>query len=413
MRDTKLENATRFIFELFLFTTFFSISISQLFLGVSIVLFVATLYFRKREGHYHGISIPLSLKFMIGLYGWAIIPSLLNDNVKLNLIELREVWLFFPVLFIVNFYGQSSSKLLASFRFLLAGAIVVGVLGCFEFFSFVGIKSFLKHGYEHPERWRLENLTGGGAISVFLGHHLTFVGVMLLPFTYALVRGIKELPTHRLQAISSFAIAMLIAFNIFGSGGRSGLLGILVSAPLLILLNLKRHRWLVTVSSIAVLVLLVLSSGQSRQRFHDIIEQKSGSITERKVTWAAAFEMMLDKPVRGVGPENFHAEYMKRKPGAIAYGHAHNDLLQKAAVFGLPGFLFLIAMYFMVFFRYFKNKITSPRAVFFLNAGFFTTLSFFIAGQFQCYLTDDETLVHFALGLAIFEYAFYLTDSEK
>ena len=213
------------------------------------------------------------------------------------------------------------------------------------------------------------------------------------------------------KAILFLAAVALILFNIMGSGGRSGILGGIMSFVVFTVFSIKRF-WLSIIAFVLVSVTLFFwLKPQARNHFIDIIEQKSSSITDRKITWRAAWGMSLDHAVFGVGTDNFRLNAVKYTPNAERhYNHAHNDFLNKLAIWGFPGLFLFLLLLGSIFYRSFILRNHDDHHIrVFSQAAMLGMVAFFVASQFQCYLADSKVLAHFAVLCTVLEYSFFLT----
>ena len=407
MKD-RMRNASIFCFELFLFTSFISISISQLFLFLMIVFFIVYIILSRPI---NGFYFPLTIKLVLAAYAWALISAIVNVNTLKSIYGLKELWLYLPILIVPNLYKKDKQRFASSLNFLVSSVMIIGVLGVVEYFSGITIIEFFKHGMQKTVQWQSQNLMGGGVIVVFMGHHLSFVGVLLLPLAYLLSRASQATGVSMKKAILFLAAVALILFNIIGSGGRSGILGGITSFVVFTVFSIKRF-WLPIIAFVLVSVALFFwLKPQARNHFIDIIEQKSSSITDRKITWRAAWGMSLDHAVFGVGTDNFRLNAVKYTPNAERfYHHAHNDFLNKLAVWGFPGlFLFLLLLGSIAYRSFTLRNHDDHHIRVFSQTAMLGIVAFFVASQFQCYLTDSKVLAHFAVLCAMLEYCFFLT----
>lgn len=90
-------------------------------------------------------------------------------------------------------------------------------------------------------------------------------------------------------------------------------------------------------------------------------QDRDTSVGIRLQLWQASWLMFKEKPLTGVGAPNFRAELARlhdqgvvTKLVATKFGEPHNDFLGALAMYGLPGLLSILALYFIpaaIFFR--------------------------------------------------------------
>ena len=121
---------------------------------------------------------------------------------------------------------------------------------------------------------------------------------------------------------------------------------------------LRRHSWLIggILSGVAVLgvvLVLVVAALQSDQP--DLLREKGGGIWSapsaagRLRLWQDGLAMIAEKPLTGIGLHNFtlvHG-YLPEYDSLVyqGYAHVHNQLLQAALDFGLPGFVAVVGLF--------------------------------------------------------------------
>ena len=169
------------------------------------------------------------------------------------------------------------------------------------------------------------------------------------------------------------ALVLLLAARGSRRAGAAGLLALLLLAvlvnrnltavsvlaagTLMVLLGRARSPggWRLPVAAGLALGAAVLSAPGLRQRALDAVSQvRAGDLdallTYRLGPWAAALEMVGERPLAGFGPGTFAAEFVPHRLGAelrwrtrflnptasSSYGEAHNEYLQAAAELGLP-----------------------------------------------------------------------------
>lgn len=147
----------------------------------------------------------------------------------------------------------------------------------------------------------------------------------------------------------------------------------LVALPFLLflLLPLVGKKW--RIASVILIAVLVVSTVLSSDRLPRSFEQLTGgeqldkSMEIRFELWGLAWGMFLEDPITGAGLGGFTrgAEAavasgdVSQRVGECCTGHAHNDLLNNAAMSGLPGVLswaFLIFIPMAIFARNLFNQ---------------------------------------------------------
>lgn len=79
----------------------------------------------------------------------------------------------------------------------------------------------------------------------------------------------------------------------------------------------------------------------------------TASVTARLEMWRGAWQLIQQRPLLGHGSEGYRQGMAELVEGAVVapsvlpHGHAHNDLLDAWAKFGLPGLMALLALYLL------------------------------------------------------------------
>lgn len=170
---------------------------------------------------------------------------------------------------------------------------------------------------------------------------------LALNMTLPLLVGIAMVEKQKLLRFTAIGMAVLSLLTIIFTFSRGGFLTLALVAPLLVWRS--RHRALVmTVLAIGFAVLFYASSGS----FKDDYMERATSITDyeadgsargRLNAWEAAWGVIQDYPVLGVGPNNFQVVFRLYSPDPGRFRVAHNAYLQIASESGLPALLLFLA----------------------------------------------------------------------
>jgi O-antigen ligase len=164
----------------------------------------------------------------------------------------------------------------------------------------------------------------------------------------------------------------------------------------------RRSRWIWAVP-LLLFLLFAVAPGAVRSRVAESLRPDYYSNAERLQMLRVGWRMILDHPIRGVGPgrvEKLYPSYLSPdEPEPVYHGHLHNNLVQLAAEFGLPtalaGILF-VAVLFRDLARH--CRVTADRDNQFLcHAALLGMTGFLAAGMF------DYTYGH-SLGLILFSF---------
>lgn len=249
----------------------------------------------------------------------------------------------------------------------------------------------------------------------FMNTRLTFAGMLVMMVPFALTRFAAKEPVHRARWFWSALFLGLLAV-LFVNGTRSAWIGLgavaLACGAVMAARRLSR-RWLVAfgIAPLALATGMTVAPPELRGALADSISSRVIRYTdaERPILWAAALDLLTQRPLTGVGPGAFpesqsswRASFVAANPMTLYWvtnapdGHAHSDLLHVAATGGIPaGVAFLTLMFFVLRRAFDETLPPMARALALGGAGLFP------AGLFQCYFQDDEVVTVFWIIVAL------------
>ncbi|MCG7201367.1 glycosyltransferase [Marinobacter pelagius] len=205
---------------------------------------------------------------------------------------------------------------------------------------------------------------GAGINPISFGNIALLGGMLTLTGGFFFARTKRYAP-----AILAFLLGLGAVIVSMLSETRSNL----VALPflLLLLLPLLAKKWRIA-GAVVVAVLVItttVSSDRLSRSFDQLMgsEQLDKSLEIRLELWGLAWDMFLEDPFTGAGMGGFTrgaeaavaSGELSQRVGECCTGHAHNDLLNNAAMSGLPGILswaFLIFIPMAVFARNLFNQ---------------------------------------------------------
>jgi len=360
-----IEHALLWSFVLFAFSATFSIAISQLFLGLSLVICIVLLVVACD----HPFPRPLRLFWWaVAIWvAWWFLTALLGDTPLRSLRLSREEWLFSAVLTGTVVLRTESRRRLV-LRALALGVVVVGLYGLVQYIT----------GYHLIERHTVHPAPGfGWRVLGFFNNYMTFgnfyavAAVFLGAFTLLRFRALAR-PDRLLMPAASL-LAILMTLLSFGRGAIAAMLG----TVLLMLLLLGKKYARLSLAVIGVMIVLLVAIPGVADRYLGSLERDFGGeyAGGRMFVWKHSVEVIQDHPVFGVGMGNFKEAYAAKLPPETPafrrYTHAHNDALNVAAIAGIPGLLVFVALwltalgYFWVGYRRRRELSDEPMAIFF------------------------------------------------
>jgi len=186
-----------------------------------------------------------------------------------------------------------------------------------------------------------EHWTGGERVSAW-GQDPNFASTLLASGAIALVWLAYARPgTPRWLRVLTWPAVVVIAMAILDSGSRGGMLALAAG----LLASVLRHTQRVTVllrqmvvGVVAVVALGVAAMNTEVMRGRLEATTQGGSLAGREKIFPAVWDMFLEKPTTGWGPQINHHEVGKRAPYlAKEYRDTHNLFLEVLSATGLLG----------------------------------------------------------------------------
>ena len=338
--DRTLNVSLRITFGIFLFSSTFSIAISQIALGLSLGLYLV-IALKTKQPFMSSSLRPISI--LIAAYvGWLALSSLAGNTPIASLLSLREEWLFaaLPIAFFAFQGDRAPERMLP---ILATGLCLITTYGIIQHFTAVN--------------WFRDapvSVSGGLVrLSGNFSHPLTYgnfiVTATLFALGYSIKRYTQLTSLPRLIYIIT-SLTGLVAISLLNSRGP---MLAAVAGLLFLALMARRIRYLLPVLIGGLLISIILSPGLVdvfSERFeHDL---ESTDPASRLYIWRNTLKIIGDNPVFGVGPGNFADAYSQQAPPTTephrSTAHAHSDYLNIAAVAGLPGLLAYLAIWILI-----------------------------------------------------------------
>lgn len=148
---------------------------------------------------------------------------------------------------------------------------------------------------------------------------------------------------------SILALLPFLANAVMLTFGRAAFMGLLAASACSVV-RLRRMSVILGVGLVGMLLLYRLAGPEVIARVMTVGSyEEDGSAMSRLESWQAGFQMILEHPLLGVGPENY-GRYSALYNPAVAKGlQAHNDFIQTAAESGLASLVMLVAILFLTF----------------------------------------------------------------
>ncbi len=335
-----LETALFLFFALFIFGSTFSIALAQMSLGVSLVLFLILVMVARYNPF---VSSLRWFYLFVALYiFWMLLSALVGPTPLRSILIIKEEWLFCAIPIGVFLFGRRQYRHMLTTAF-AAGVMLVSIYGIIQHFT--GIHLF--------------NATPPTAASDFgylvcgrFSHSLTFgnyYGTASLFLAGLALAGHRQLSRQmRLFLISSSLLAMITTVLSYSRGPIAALaVGLVLLGLILGRRYLVYSLGTIAVAAVAILIIMPGLTG----RFSGKTTKDFGGVYEggRVFIWKNSLRVIQENPIFGVGQGNFKAAYSSHLradiPEKRKHVHAHNDLLNVAAISGIPGAVFFLGMW--------------------------------------------------------------------
>jgi O-antigen ligase len=350
------------IFSLYLLFSMVSISVSQIFLALSLFCWLVFLIKEKQK-----LLIPSFFWPLIVYSGLSIISSFRSVNTEISLKDSKELLLFLIVPIVYTGFRQANALKKASLA-LLASAYLCSLYSIFYF---------------------LFKAQPGERITGFMGHYMTQAGILILFCSIAL--SLFFFLREKVRFLWGIGV-LLALFPLALTQTRSAWIGLIIAVSLIILLY--RPKALIIIP-IAVGLFFIASPHHIKKRALSIFSLESYSNKLRIEYTKAGIKIIRDFPLLGSGPDTVDMVFQDPKYGlsedAKRNVHLHNNFTQIAAERGIPAVLAWIAFLawaFISLVRLLKNK--DPTIYAFTVAGLAAILALVTAGFFEYNFGDSE-----------------------
>jgi len=350
-----------------------SISLSQIFLFLAFIFWLAVLVRQKRWPRFPSFFWPLLVYSLLSL-----LSSFFSVNPEISLKDSRELLLFLVVPIVYG--GFTKQKTLLRTQLALLASAYLCILYSYIYFLF--------------------RSSAGERIAGFMGHYMTQAGLLFLFSTLALSLLLFSRDKLRYLWGSGFVLALGALILTLT---RSAWLGILVAVCLLLFLYQPRSLIIVPV---ALALFFILSPQNIRQRALSTFSLKTPSNQWRIEYMKAGINIIKDYPLLGTGPDTvdmvFQNPKYKLSEEAKQNVHLHNNIIQIAAERGIPTFFawitFLIWTFISLIKRLDKKELSTYA---FAAAGLAAMCGLFMAGLFEYNFADSEIITLFLYMMTI------------
>ncbi len=274
------------------------------------------------------------------------------------------------------------------------------VLECMAIFiSLVTIAQFWGR-YLFPEPWlkyrffreiaATPNFHGQGLMMF----HLSFASALCFSVAYFTARLVWNAPpAGRFGRVLLWVTPILTTIATFYSFSRT--VWVALAGIFVLIAFLRKPRW--GVGALAAVCLSLFLLWNFDASFRQRTEDSYFSIRGRVIVWAAAWEMVKERPLTGVGhgkTGRYSEFYSKKVFGQEEWfaSHAHNNFLEMASSTGVIGLLVFLAWWGVLLAYAIRSFKTAPPEEKWLSAGVLAALfAFHINGLTQVNFYDGKS----------------------
>lgn len=312
-------------------SSFISIAVSNIFLGILTLCFFIKTYQKKAK-----IDLDCKRYFIaISLFAIAMLLSaLFSGDIVYGLKRWADMWIwrfmpFVVVIFLLDNYIDAKKVMLTGF----AGITVTSVYAVYQ------------------------GLSGMSRANGFYGHPMTLGGWLCIFLPLLLIEFFEKKLLKQYHWLAGLAFCICSAGLVFNATRGAWLAVTIVCTVLLLYYMFKSKRNLaVSIIFIALISTVLVNNPKFMHRLDTIDDfDKYQSNTERILMWQSAWNMFKDHPILGVGlgqyKENYQQKYISPEAKEPQLSHAHNNFLQMLAENGIVGFVGFAIMFGYIVFK--------------------------------------------------------------
>ncbi len=396
-----------------------SVSLSQVFLAVSFVLFL----FLNPKPKFQSYLVKILFLF----YGWQLVSFVyhyVGSGLDSSFVkhafneEMKDIFLV-TAFFTIQGVKIEDRKYLT--RVLIAFAITIGVTGFISLFSSVRLSRLVSDLYKVSSSWKFQHHYGSVlGIDVhlpigFMNTHLTFGGLLMFvyPFFVFHVYDLWKSKAKILKLTIWIVLLGMISIVFLFNNARSALIGmgfsLLLGFYILAFIDDAISKKFLKRAGISVLIFFAIcfigfkTSEPVQKVINPLFGGEKHTDSGRTFIWHSTYPLIQANPIFGIGSGKYKEEIeisrkrlsVEEKELSFFYevtqrGHSHNDYLHLMTIFGIPQFILYLSLMSLILFTLLNKEI--PNSAKYLTYGL---SGFFFSGILQCYFQDDEVLIVF------------------
>ncbi len=282
---------------------------------------------------------------LAALVGLALVSAVASDHRDVALYEWRTVFLsagLFAILLMASLRSPSAgrSDLWLIAIAWIAGGVVIALAGLAQYAS--GTMLISAEGVQRIRAFY------GSPNNLALYLERTFL--VTLSLAAFLPTGRARVAFAVAAAAQAFALALTFSKGALLLGVPAGLLVLWIGGLILLPKQGRSRRPLLWLAAAGIAIVVVLAPFLGTQRFRGLLDFSQGTGYLRLQLWRSSWQMALDHPLLGVGPDNFLYAYRSTYLLPEAWqepnlNHPHNWLLDWWTRIGLAGLAGAVALF--------------------------------------------------------------------
>ncbi|MFZ5364656.1 MAG: O-antigen ligase family protein [Patescibacteria group bacterium] len=311
------------------------------------------------------------------------------------------------VFFIPQFFHKAKDLALAV-KVFLAGSLAFCVFGLYQFIADMA---------GAPISWTLltdkytKSILGFTRVQGFFVEPLYFANFLIFPIIFCILLLMNKIKSRKLKVFLWLTLA-LSSVNFILANARGAFIALAIILLILFIANIKKFSKEFYYSAISVLLLIVIAgslfyfaapqSPIGNFVYHATHPFEGSAFSERKETFAFAWQMFKEKPLFGYGPGSFGVlAPLKQWEVRENWKIVNNLYLELLAESGIFGFLAMAAFFVYLLFLIFKSwKHTEDKLLKILYEGFFLVILGILI-QYNTFSVIYLPYVWITVGLAI------------
>lgn len=373
--DYYADKSSHLLICLFVAAMPFSISATQIALGLALLLWIVRLTALK-TAQLHSLSLEW---VFVAFISAEVLSLIFSTNMLESVIFLRRI-LLIPIVYLIASHIKDERQFGLILTIFVISVTLYSTLGIFTYFTTPSVR--VRH---------IQNsMTTGG---------ITMISALAC---FALMTGLKDKNRQRLL----FVFGCVNTVCLFLTSTRSSWLGFLAGILFIIFVTNKKALVTVPLLMAGVYFLTPQSIFYHVQHFFD---PTWGTNVERLAMWETGWRILQDYPLVGIGDVGTAPIFQRYAPPDFTYliGHFHSNYVHIAVTLGIIGLFAYLLMMTKIFFALVKARSTAEKGgeLFFAwsAAAIAIVIAFHVNGFFEWNFGDAEivTLFWFTVGLAL------------